>query len=368
MNVLVTGAAGFIGSAVCEALLQRGDTVTGLDSLNDYYDVSLKEARLQRIAGTRRAREPDNSAANSRSSSGSGSGSKSASRSGFSRDQFHFKQANLADRPAIETLFTDGHFDRVVHLAAQPGVRYSLENPHAYIDSNIVGFLNVLEGCRHHGVEHLVYASSSSVYGANERMPFAVGDNVDHPVSLYAASKKSNELMAHAYSHLYGLSTTGLRFFTVYGPWGRPDMSPILFTRAILAGEPIKVFNYGKHRRDFTYIDDIVEGVVRTLERPAQPNPDWDGHHPDPASSRAPYRLYNIGNHHPVELGRFIETLENALGKKAEKVLLPLQPGDVPDTFADIQSLVDDIGYQPSTPLEEGISQFVAWCRDYYGD
>jgi len=352
MNVLVTGAAGFIGSAVCQALLQRGDTVTGLDSLNDYYDVSLKEARLQRIVvGASLAREPGHSAAR-RPPTG----------------DFSFERLNLADRPAIETLFAEGRFDRVVNLAAQPGVRYSLENPHAYIDSNIVGFLNVLEGCRHHNIEHLVYASSSSVYGANEQMPFAVGDNVDHPVSLYAASKKSNELMAHAYSHLYGLPTTGLRFFTVYGPWGRPDMSPILFTRAILAGEPIKVFNYGKHRRDFTYIDDIVEGVVRTLDRPAQPNPDWDGHHPDPASSRAPYRLYNIGSNQPIELGVFIETLENALGVKAKKELLPLQPGDVPDTYADVQSLVDDIGYQPSTSLEEGISQFVAWYRDYYRD
>ena len=328
MRILVTGAAGFIGAEVCVALARRGDEVVGLDNLNDYYDVSLKEARLARIAGLDPA-----------------SGS------------FRFEKIDLADRAAMEALFAAGRFDRVVHLGAQAGVRYSIENPHAYVDSNIVGFLNVLEGCRHHGVAHLVYASSSSVYGANERMPFAVGDNVDHPVSLYAASKKANEGMAHAYAHLYGLPATGLRFFTVYGPWGRPDMSPILFTRAILAGEPIKVFNYGNHRH-FTYIDDIVEGVVRTLDRPAQPNPEWSGMHPDPASSQAPWRLYNIGNNQPVELGRFIETLENALGIKAKK--------DVPDTYADVQSLVDDIGYQPKTTLEEDIARFVAWYREYY--
>ena len=337
MRILVTGAAGFIGAEVCVALVQRGDEVVGLDNLNDYYDVSLKQARLERIR-----------------------------RSGFSRDRFRFEKIDLADRDAMEALFAESRFDRVVHLGAQAGVRYSIENPHAYIDSNIVGFLNVLEGCRQGDIDHLVYASSSSVYGANERMPFAVGDNVDHPVSLYAASKKANEGMAHAYAHLYGLPATGLRFFTVYGPWGRPDMSPILFTRAILAGEPIKVFNYGNHRRDFTYIDDIVEGVVRTLDRPAQPNPDWSGMHPDPASSKAPWRLYNIGSNHPIELGHFIETLENALGVKAKKELLPLQPGDVPDTCADVQSLVEDIGYQPTTTLEEGIAQFVAWYREYY--
>ena len=338
MKILVTGAAGFIGSSVSQKLLERGDQVVGLDNLNDYYDVTLKQARLERIGAA-------------------GHG-----------DNWTFCKLDVADNAGMETLFQAQGFDRVIHLAAQAGVRYSLENPHAYIDANIVGFVNILEGCRHTNVEHLVYASSSSVYGANEYMPFSVDDNVDHPVSLYAASKKSNELMAHAYSHLYGLPTTGLRFFTVYGPWGRPDMSPILFTRAILAGEPIQVFNYGRHRRDFTYIDDIVEGVVRTLDRPAQPNADWDGKHPDPASSRAPYRLYNIGNHQPVELGHFIETLENALGRKAKKELLPLQPGDVPDTYADVQSLVDDIGYQPSTTLEEGIAQFVTWYRDYYGN
>jgi len=338
LKVLVTGAAGFIGMHVAQRLLARGDAVVGLDNLNDYYDVALKQARLARIG-----------------------------RTGFSRDHFRFEQADLADRAAIEALFNEGRFDRVVHLAAQAGVRYSLETPRAYIDSNIVGFLNVLEGCRHHGIEHLVYASSSSVYGANERMPFAVGDNVDHPVSLYAASKKSNELMAHAYSHLYGLPTTGLRFFTVYGPWGRPDMSPILFTRAILAGEPIKVFNYGRHRRDFTYVDDIVEGVVRTLDRPAQPNPGWDGKHPDPASSRAPFRLYNIGNQRPVDLMKYIGLVEECLGMEAEKNMLPLQPGDVPDTWADVEDLVRDVGYRPQTPVEEGVGKFVEWYLSYYG-
>jgi UDP-glucuronate 4-epimerase len=272
----------------------------------------------------------------------------------------------LADREAMEALFVDNAFDGVINLAAQPGVRYSIDHPNTYAEANLVGFLNVLEGCRHSGVGHLVYASSSSVYGANTSMPFSVGDNVDHPVSLYAASKKANEGMAHCYSHLYGLPTTGLRFFTVYGPWGRPDMAPVLFTKAILAGEPIKVFNYGKHRRDFTYIDDIVEGVVRALDRPAQPDPEWNGENPNPATSSAPWRLYNIGSHQPIELGYFIETLENALGKKAEKELLPLQPGDVPDTYADVQSLIDDIGYAPSWTLEEGIAEFVSWYRDYY--
>ena len=397
MRILVTGAAGFIGAEVCLALLRRGDDVVGLDNLNDYYDVALKEARLARIAGL--GRSPEESTGDTeerrrtefiRETQQEG-GIEESRRTEFIREneqegstefiretdqsrtpndppsgQFDFRKIDLADRAAMEALFAEGRFDRVVHLGAQAGVRYSIENPHAYIDSNIVGFLNVLEGCRHHGVEHLVYASSSSVYGANERMPFAVGDNVDHPVSLYAASKKANEGMAHAYAHLYGLPATGLRFFTVYGPWGRPDMSPILFTRAILAGEPIKVFNYGNHRRDFTYIDDIVEGVVRTLDRPARPNPEWSGLHPDPASSKAPWRLYNIGSNQPIELGVFIETLENALGVKAKKELLPLQPGDVPDTYADVQSLVDDIGYQPSTTLEEGIARFVAWYREYY--
>jgi UDP-glucuronate 4-epimerase len=349
MRILVTGAAGFIGSAVSEALIRRGDDVTGVDNLSPYYDVALKQARLARLQNL--ANEP-------------GFGKDCGS--GFSRDSFVFHHLDLSDRPAVESLFAEANFDRAVHLAAQPGVRYSIDHPHTYIESNIVGFLNLLEGCRHHGITHLVYASSSSVYGANTHMPFRVGDNVDHPVSLYAASKKSNELMAHAYSHLYRLPTTGLRFFTVYGPWGRPDMAPVLFTRAILAGEPIKVFNYGRHRRDFTYIDDIVEGVVRTLDRPARPNPEWNGEHPDPATSNAPWRVYNIGSNHPEELGRFIEVLEKALGKKAQKELLPLQPGDVPDTYADVQSLVEDIGYRPSTSLEEGIAKFVAWYREYY--
>jgi UDP-glucuronate 4-epimerase len=392
MNVLVTGAAGFIGSAVCLALLERGDTVAGLDNLSPYYDVALKHARLARIRAiadgipgdtprrsgfSRDALEfrpiqsrlkplpPTPAGPNTAREFATEVGS-IVGGSGFSRDNFTFHEVDLADRPAMEELFAEGQFDRVVHLAAQPGVRYSIDHPHAYVESNIVGFLNLLEGCRHHQVEHLVYASSSSVYGANERMPFAVGDNVDHPVSLYAASKKSNELMAHAYAHLYGLPTTGLRFFTVYGPWGRPDMAPVLFTRAILAGEPIKVFNYGRHRRDFTYIDDIVEGVVRVLDRPARPDPAWTGKDPNPASSSAPWRLYNIGSNNPVELGRFIETLEEALGKKAKKELLPLQPGDVPDTYADVQSLVDDFGYQPNTSLEEGIAKFVAWYKGYY--
>ena len=340
MKALVTGAAGFIGHAVSMALLQRGDAVTGVDNLSDYYDVSLKEARLARLAGVGERRFAG---------------------------KFQFEKLDLADRADTEALFAEGGFQRVVHLAAQPGVRYSIDHPHTYIDSNIVGFLNVLEGCRHHGVEHLVYASSSSVYGANRKMPFAVGDNVDHPVSLYAASKKSNELMAHAYSHLYGLPATGLRFFTVYGPWGRPDMAAVLFTKAILAGEPIKLFNYGKHRRDFTYIDDIVEGVLRVLDRPAVPDPQWNGADPDPGTSSAPWRLYNIGNSQPIELGRFIEVLEEALGARARKELLPLQPGDVPDTYADVQSLVDDMAYQPATMLEDGIARFVAWYRDYYG-
>jgi UDP-glucuronate 4-epimerase len=337
-RIMVTGAAGFIGAEVCRALLARGDQVTGIDNLSDYYDVGLKQARLERIVG-----------ANS-----------------FANPNFNFQKTDLADRPAIESLFANNNFDKVINLAAQPGVRYSIENPHAYVDSNIVGFLNVLEGCRHNGVGHLVYASSSSVYGANERMPFSVQDNVDHPVSLYAASKKSNEAMAHAYAHLYRLPTTGLRFFTVYGPWGRPDMALALFTKAILAGEKIKLFNYGRHRRDFTYIDDIVEGVLRALDKPATPDPDWSGASPNPATSSAPWRLYNIGSNNPAELGLFIETLENALGKKAEKELLPLQPGDVPDTYADVQSLVEEIGYQPKTTLKEGIEKFVTWYQDYY--
>jgi len=364
MKTLVTGAAGFIGCEVCLALLEKGDNVTGLDNLSDYYDVTLKQARLDRIAraglvgaalvgaGHARDVEAPVGAGHARDSAPTGT--------------FTFKKLDLANRPEIENLFRESNFDRVVHLAAQPGVRYSIDHPHTYIDSNIVGFLNILEGCRHNGVEHLVYASSSSVYGANERQPFSVQDNVDHPVSLYAASKKSNELMAHAYAHLYGLPTTGLRFFTVYGPWGRPDMAPMKFTKAILAGEPIDVYHHGKHTRDFTYIDDIVEGVVRALEHTAQPDPDWTGMQPNPATSRAPWRIYNIGSHRPVELGLFIETLENELGRKAKKNLLPMQPGDVADTFADVQSLIDEIGYRPQTTLEDGIAKFVAWYKDYH--
>jgi len=332
-RVLVTGAAGFIGSHVSTRLLDRGDEVVGLDNLNDYYDVNLKKARLAPLEG---------------------------------QSRFRFVKLDLADRNGMADLFASGGFDKVINLAAQAGVRYSLKNPHAYIDSNIVGFTNILEGCRHHGVQHLVYASSSSVYGANQSMPFSVHDNVDHPLSLYAASKKANELMAHTYSHLYGLPTTGLRFFTVYGPWGRPDMALFLFTRAILEGKPIDVFNYGKHRRDFTYIDDIVEGVIRTLDHKAEINLEWNGEDPDPGTSKAPWRVYNIGNSNPVELMRYIEVIEERLGKKAEKNLLPLQPGDVPDTYADVDALMQDVGFCPKTSVEEGVGNFVEWYRDYY--
>lgn len=333
MRVLVTGAAGFIGSTLAHRLLDRGDEVLGYDNLNDYYDVRLKEARLERLTP----------------------------RAGFS-----FLKASLEDRAAMEQAFADFRPDRVVNLAAQAGVRYSLENPRAYIDANIVGFLNILECCRHGGIEHLVYASSSSVYGANRKLPFAVEDSVDHPVSLYAATKKSNELMAHTYSHLFGLPTTGLRFFTVYGPWGRPDMALFLFTRKILAGEPIDVFNFGQHTRDFTYIDDIVEGVIRTLDRVPGPDPAFDPLLPSPASSSAPYRVYNIGNHRPVQLSRYIELIEQALSRTAEKRLLPLQPGDVPDTEADVEALMRDTGYSPETPVEIGIQRFVDWYRGFY--
>ena len=334
MKILVTGAAGFIGSRLSERLLERGDQVIGLDNLNDYYDVALKEARLARL---------------------------------LPRANFEFHRLDIVDRAALDNLFAAAKPQRVMHLAAQAGVRYSLTNPHAYIDANITGFLNVIEACRALPVEHLVYASTSSVYGANTNMPFSVHDNVDHPVSLYAATKKANELMAHTYSHLYGLPTTGLRFFTVYGPWGRPDMSLFLFTRKILAGEPIDVFNFGHHRRDFTYVDDIVEGVMRCIDRVATPSPDWHGDKPDPATSAAPYRLYNIGNNSPVELMDFIATLERCLGMTAKKNLLPLQLGDVPDTYADVSALVEDIGYRPDTPLATGIANFVAWYKGYYG-
>jgi UDP-glucuronate 4-epimerase len=333
MNILVTGAAGFIGYHVCRQLLDRGDQVTGVDNLNDYYDVSLKESRLALL-------QP--------------------------YETFTFRKMEIADRQAMEELFRQGGFERVVNLAAQAGVRYSLINPYSYIDSNIQGFLNILEGCRHNGVKHLVYASSSSVYGANEAMPFSVHDNVDHPLSLYAASKKANELMAHTYSHLYNLPTTGLRFFTVYGPWGRPDMALFLFTDAILNDRPIKIFNYGKHRRDFTYIDDISEGVLRTLDHVAGPNPDWTGMNPDPGSSRAPWRVYNIGNSRPVELMDYISALEKELGRTAIKEYLPLQPGDVPDTYADVEQLIQDVHYRPETTVEEGIKKFVLWYREYY--
>lgn len=333
MRVLVTGVAGFIGFHVCQRLLARGDTVVGIDNVNDYYDVRLKEARLTLLGN---------------------------------HQGFRFVRLDLADREGMAAVFAHERPERVVHLAAQAGVRYSLTNPHAYITSNLVGFLHILEECRHTQVEHLVYASSSSVYGANTKIPFSVHDNVDHPVSLYAASKKANELMAHTYSHLYGLPTTGLRFFTVYGPWGRPDMALFIFTRAILAGEPINVFNYGKMRRDFTYIDDIVEGVVRVLDTIPQPNPAWSGMTPDPGTSTAPYRLYNIGNNQPVELLQFIEVLEECLGHKAEKRLLPMQPGDVVETCANVDDLMRDVGFRPSTPLRIGIPRFVEWYRAYY--
>ena len=332
-KILVTGAAGFIGFHLCQRLLERGDTVVGLDNLNDYYEVSLKENRLKQLEG---------------------------------QDCFTFVKCDLSDRAAIEKLFAEYEFDAVVNLGAQAGVRYSLTNPHAYIDANLVGFMNILEGCRHQKVGHLVYASSSSVYGANTTMPFSVHDNVDHPLSLYAASKKANELMAHTYAHLYGLPCTGLRFFTVYGPWGRPDMALFLFTKAILAGEPIDVFNHGRMKRDFTYIDDIVEGVIRVTDQPAQANAAWSGKTPDPGTSAAPYRVYNIGNNNPVELMHLIETLEKALGKQAIKNFMPIQPGDVPATWADVDALSDDVGFRPATPIEVGVERFVEWYRGYY--
>jgi len=334
MRVLVTGAAGFIGSALSLRLLARGDEVLGVDNLNDYYDVALKQARLDRLTP---------------------------------HPNFRFTKVSIEDRPALGKAFHDFRPQRVVNLAAQAGVRYSLENPYAYVEANLVGFINILEACRHGKVEHLVYASSSSVYGANRKLPFSVQDPVDHPVSLYAATKKANELMAHTYSHLYGLPTTGLRFFTVYGPWGRPDMALFLFTRKILAGEPIDVFNHGHHTRDFTYVDDIVEGVVRTLDRVPEPDPAYDPLQPNSATSSAPYRVYNIGNSHPVQLSHYIEVLEDCLGRKAEKNLLPLQPGDVPDTSAEVTELMNDTGYRPDTSVEEGVKRFVEWYRGYYG-
>ena len=333
MRYLVTGTAGFIGYHVAERLLARGDEVTGLDNVNDYYDVRLKHARMARLDGKR---------------------------------GYDFVKLDVSDNEGMARVFAERKPEVVIHLAAQAGVRYSLTNPHAYVQSNLAGFINVLEGCRHQGVRHLVYASSSSVYGGNTRQPFSIHDNIDHPVSLYAASKKANELMAHTYSHLYNLPTTGLRFFTVYGPWGRPDMAMFLFTKAILEGKPIDVFNHGKMRRDFTYIDDIVEGIVRTADRVAAPNPDYSSEVPDPGTSSAPYRVYNIGNNNPVELMDMIGTLERVLGQKAEKRMLPLQPGDVPATWADVDDLTRDVGFKPSTPIEDGIRRFGAWYRDYY--
>ena len=334
MRVLVTGAAGFIGYHLARTLLDRGDTVIGLDNLNDYYDVRLKEARLERLRG---------------------------------HANFEFHRISLSDRAPLAELFRTSRPQRVLHMAAQAGVRFSLQSPDVYAESNLVGFLNVLEGCRHHGVEHLVYASSSSVYGANTRMPFSVHDNVDHPLSLYAATKKANELMAHSYSHLFRLPATGLRFFTVYGPWGRPDMALFLFTRSILEGRPIDVFNEGRMQRDFTYVDDVVEGVLRVMERVPTPDPAWDGTAPDPGSSRAPYRIYNIGNDQPAELSRLIECLESSLGRSAVKRMLPMQPGDVPATWANVEDLVRDTGFRPATALEDGVRNFVDWYRTYYG-
>ncbi|MBL8270584.1 NAD-dependent epimerase [Steroidobacter sp.] len=334
MKLLLTGAAGFIGFHTAQILLNRGDEVVGLDNLNDYYDVSLKEARLAQLK-----KFPN----------------------------FRFVKMDVADREGVAALFKQEKFQRTIHLAAQAGVRYSIQNPLAYIDSNVVGFANILEGCRHNGVEHLVYASTSSVYGANTKMPFSVHQNVDHPLSFYAATKKANELMAHTYAHLYNLPVTGLRFFTVYGPWGRPDMALFLFTKNILADKPIDVFNYGNHRRDFTFVDDIAQGVVRAMDRPAQPNSEWNGDTPDPGTSQAPYRLYNIGNNAPVELMKYIECIETNLGKKAQKNLLPLQAGDVPDTFADVSDLVREVGYKPATPVEEGVRRFIEWYVGYYG-
>jgi UDP-glucuronate 4-epimerase len=333
-KILVTGAAGFIGSHTSERLLARGDEVVGFDNVNNYYDPTLKEARLRRIAG---------------------------------HAGFRLVRGELQDRQAVEALFKAERFDKVIHLAAQAGVRYSLTNPHTYIESNITGFLHVLEGCRHFGVAHLTYASSSSVYGSNTAMPFSIHQNVDHPMSLYAATKKANELMAHTYSHLYDLPTTGLRFFTVYGPWGRPDMALFLFTKAILEGRPIDVFNHGRMRRDFTYIDDIVEGVIRTSDHTATPNRAWDSGNPDPGTSRAPYRIYNIGNNNPVELMHLIGTLEKELGRVAEKNMLDIQPGDVPATYADVDDLARDVGFHPATRIEDGVANFVRWYREYYG-
>lgn len=334
MRYMVTGAAGFIGFHTAKRLLERGDEVVGVDVVNDYYDPTLKERRLELLRDF---------------------------------DAFSFERVDIADRGEMDRIFSSAGVQRVINLAAQAGVRYSLTNPHAYVDSNLVGFVNILEGCRHHGVEHLSYASSSSVYGLNEAMPFSVHDNVDHPISLYAATKKSNELMAHTYSYLYELPTTGLRFFTVYGPWGRPDMALFLFTKAILEGKPIKVFNHGNMKRDFTYVDDIVEGVVRVTDDIAAPNPEWSGSKPDPGTSRAPYRVFNIGNNAPVALMDMIGALEDCLGRVAEKNFMPMQPGDVPATWADVDALIEKVDFKPSTSIEDGIARFVAWYREFYG-
>jgi UDP-glucuronate 4-epimerase len=339
MRILVTGNAGFIGFHTAKRLLERGDSVVGIDVVNDYYDPGIKEARLAQLDET-------------------------ASRTG---SDYKFCRINLADRAALETCFTDGAFDRVIHLAAQAGVRYSLENPHAYVESNIIGFTNLIEACRHHSVPHLTYASTSSVYGANTNMPFSEHRGVDHPLQFYAATKRANELMAHSYSHLFRLPTTGLRFFTVYGPWGRPDMALFLFTKNILAGLPIKLFNNGEHIRDFTYVDDIVEGVIRASDNIAKPNPNWDSGNPDPATSNAPYRIYNIGNNDPAHLSAYVEAIEHAVGRTAIREYLPLQSGDVPNTFADTTALVEAIGFKPSTPVRDGVAQFVKWYRAYYG-
>lgn len=335
MKVLVTGVAGFIGMHVAKLLLERGDSVVGIDNINDYYSIQLKQARIQKLNEL--------------------------------QGDFSFKKSDLCDRESISQLFKKHQFDKVVNLAAQAGVRYSIENPHAYIESNIVGFLNILECCRHHDIQHLVYASSSSVYGANTKMPFSVSDSVDHPLSMYAATKKSNELMAHSYSSLFNLPTTGLRFFTVYGPWGRPDMALFKFTESILAGKAIDVFNFGKHKRDFTYIDDIVEGIIRVLDSTALPNEKWSGVNPDPATSFAPWRVFNIGHSKPVELMQYINAIELKLGKQAKMNLLPLQPGDVPDTFADVTALEQSVNYKPQTSIEIGVSRFLDWYLEYYG-
>ena len=332
-NILVTGAAGFIGFHLAKRLLESGDIVVGIDNLNSYYDVNLKKARIAILENYK---------------------------------NFHFTKIDIANRQEMEAFFRENEFETVLNMAAQAGVRYSLTNPHAYIDSNLIGFINILEGCRHSNVKHLVYASSSSVYGANTLMPFSVHHNVDHPISLYAATKKANELMAHTYAGLYNIPCTGLRFFTVYGPWGRPDMAMFLFTKAILQGKPIDVYNHGKMKRDFTYIDDIIEGVVRIIDKVPRPDPNWNGDNPDPGTSFAPYKIYNIGNNNPVELMKFINLLEECLGKKTQKEFLPIQPGDVPATYADVDDLMRDVGFKPNTPLKEGIRKFVEWYKEYY--